>query len=269
MYPNLLALSQEGNGYPLGVTSTSGSSSNKGSWVQLSSGLAVPTFCFRNVCWGTDEYRYFFDLGIGSAGNEVVIAQDIMYALDHGYWNFAYDGFTFPLYIPPNVRIAVRHKDSDSSARNLYHHFTFDGGYPGNPDMNMGIRKVIAYGVGSNRGTHLTAPTVNYTYGAWTELSSGISEDAKGFLVIFSSDTAIDDGAGIWFSVGIGSSGNEEELVGWMPATWNYYGYNTCSSSSFYFIKIKSGTRVSLRYMIHDVNKDVLNNVYAALYLGV
>lgn len=100
-----------------GTLVTSGINNAEGAWAQLVASTSHPIqmllLAFGTTGAGGSLSRYFFDLGVGAAGSEVVVLEDLPLYQSSNSSLWAEVG-PFPLSIPAGSRLAVRAQSSET-----------------------------------------------------------------------------------------------------------------------------------------------------------
>lgn len=177
-----------------------------------------------------------FDIATGGAGSEVEIITDqhihqrnIGGGTGRGNW------FTFPMTIPSGTRLSMRIKGTEALARTYegalnISNFTPSPAIP-NVSQSSGFKTVTSGGLGG-------------AYGSFVELVSSLNNSAVWMFLTLYSQTS---GQLAEFDIGIGSGGNEVEIVEDIPFQKTLTGGNTASMCAYFPIVIAAGNRVSIR----------------------
>lgn len=202
-------------GSSAGTTVTCSASANtKGSWVQLvaatsqASGWVIPV-----INRGNAATRYLVDIGIGSAGNEVVLIPNLPYQSNSSSSPNG-SAFPFPLWLPAGVRVAARAQCGLSSSRTVVASLLGVAG----PDLDgiSGMQVEAAGPTTADSGLVTIDPggSAN-TKSAYAELIASTAFRYRWVNLAFCGDAQSRNTAGInWLvDIAIGGSGSEIDVV--------------------------------------------------------
>lgn len=227
------------------LTPVSGATANtKGAWIQVIASTPQDyTGLWVQLRGATANYS-LFDIGIGAAGSEIVVAPNLFCGPKPVSDSFG-SLFTIPQSIPAGTRVAVR-AQSDGASINCYIVVGFLAGSgtaltPSSNLFDMGTD------LAASRGTALAIPASGSS--AWTQLIAATPADIKK-LIIFIGGAGTDTQATLDFSVG--AAGVEQIVLGGVGylirqttgATLGQSGPSLCGPLS---IPIPSGSRLSMR----------------------
>jgi len=228
-----------------GIQITSGSANVKGSWVELIASTGIDYNTIELFVRTFTAAQLLMDIGIGSAGNEVVVAENL-YVGAAGSTRGQMTNMQLPIYIPSGTRISCRTQASSSSTGVLCSGVGYSGGIGG----TRGRAKVIANGADTSDsgGVAVDAGGVADTKGSWVEITSATSVDARELLLItgvgLNSSLSVAD---FLVDIGIGSAGNEEIIV----PNIHLFTDATADVMSHTFIRlpiqVPNGTRIACR----------------------
>lgn len=221
-----LAGSGGGQSPPVGMTnvantniSIGGTANTKGSWVQISASLpwdVAGVIVNHQDTGGTTDGTMLYDIGVGSAGNEYAVIENI-YNLNNRVSTSTrvpmLCGRFFPIALKAGQRLAARAQASVTTAKSPSISLSLIRGHPG---MVGGKNRVIA--IGANTST--SAGTVigsssSTTLSAWTQLTGSCPADVVAIMPYVFNPTTADPAASIraFANIGIGASGSEHPLV--------------------------------------------------------
>lgn len=232
------------------TVTTGGTTFSKGAWVQLIASTAADISWVMTALNGSfgGGWQWAYDIGIGSSGNEMAVASNLISNM-YGDCNTTY---MFPLSIKAGTRVAAR-----ASSNNA--------GDTGNIKLNAFDDTALSAGVGSaidtygfnaatNLGVQIDPGGTANTKGAYSQLSSSITNDLCGFFIGIDDQSNTNTGTAghmnVLVDIAIGGSGSEKIVVPNLslfrdiqsggsthyPETWPYLP-----------IPIAAGTRVAAR----------------------
>jgi len=234
-----------GGGWSLSSKGTSVTAGNKsyGSWTQLASGIGVDAIAFLSVrIWPTanSSFRTYTQIGVGGAGSEKVIANDL-YA-SSGTAGNSFTEYLFPCSIPAGSRIAARCENSATTDSNNVQIMFYGGTHFATGVDSFGFDSVNAAAVDVDPGG-----TVN-TKGSWTQLIASAARDYLGLMIApgeNSTNNTNPSGTPIYIDIGIGGAGSELVII--PNRGFSNVGSNTEHYAPFLPIRIPAGTRVAAR----------------------
>ena len=143
---------------------------SKGAWAQCIASLSADTFglliCINSNAASAASRNSVVDVGIGTAGNEVVLIPDLIAGNASGYSSSGM-WYWFPVTIPAGTRVAVR---SQGTVTTAFRVFVQALQKPGNPSQFKKASYVEAIGMTVPQGT--TIPVGTTSEGAWTLLGT-------------------------------------------------------------------------------------------------
>ena len=194
-----------------GTTVTAHTSAHtKGDWVEVISSttyqagmLALSVHSTAATGVQTDS---LVDIGIGTAGNEVVLIGDILCGYKHGPDNVRQpDTIIIPdLHIPEGTRISARMQSLVTGGKTSIVQLCV---YSGASSPAHKFTVVDTYGVStaSSQGTSVTAGLSN-AFGSWTNVGSTTTKDYGGVFLIAQGNTSALSNNMYYFEVGISST---------------------------------------------------------------
>lgn len=230
------------------TVATAAAVNTKGAWTTVGSTTFSSHLNMFILSPGLANYtQWLLDVGYGDVGSENIIAENLHYTPGQTY----YRGVDFPLnvMVGSGQRIAMRQQCSARYGINCQVLLTEAGGFAD----HVYPTKAIGYGADTSDsgGTVVDPGGTAWTWGSWAELTSATSGDCKGFFVCFGTrgNTTLSE-TWWYFSIGIGTSGNEETLVSRIGRG----GYNADNvvhpaTSMVYWIPIPDGSRLVARSM--------------------
>jgi hypothetical protein len=148
---------------------------------------------------------FAIDLAVGSAGNEVVIADKM-----HAHSNTSKSGvsiYRFPCAIPAGTRLSARSQATTGSNTGWVALRLFDSSFMG-PEDGSGIDS-IGFVAASTTGTTVTTGAAS-TLGSYAQLTASTTVDYSGLILMVDSDST-----GDWyiFDIAIGAGGSEQVII--------------------------------------------------------
>ncbi len=259
-------------GFPLGLelagsVGTSGpvtvaanaSINTLGAWVQIiastsadSVTLLVCISGFNNV--GPDAG---VDIGVGSAGNEVMVAQQLSVCRKDN--NGAAQGnYLLPVSIPSGTRISARCQVNKINDGVKIAITTFDGAFT-NFDGFAGVDP-IGFSAATTLGTSVDPGAVLNTKGAYSQLIASTAKDYAGFIIAFDCQNQLTgistDQVVIGVDISVGGAGSEVLLIPDVYLLKNNETYTTPAANDVgtipnntdvFWTPVPSGTRIAAR----------------------
>ena len=247
------------------LVTASASTNTKGAWREMtaSSGFDYQMIRVNLHNVKVPGERHLVDIGIGAAGSEQVVAENLFW---DRYDDISEVALNMPLVIPAGTRVAARtQSDVASSTIRVYGH-----GFAGPWPAAVGFPLISALGAETADTTGILVDpgaTAN-TKGAWAELVASTSRDifSLGILLGQNSDAALT--AGLWLiDIGIGGSGVEEVILPDLHATSDPNNDVLTEVSLGPFpVQIPSGSRISARAICSLENSVTSTLIKAALF---
>jgi len=238
------------------ATSSGSTADTKGAWQQLTASLAQDAESMMLlVGQGLQSRSYMFDLGIGGAGSEIVIAENLYYECS----SISHRGLALwlPMSIAAGQRVALRCQANSGVSQTMNYIVTMITsplGFPSGFDRCKMLGAVAA----STALTQLADPGgTAHTKGAWTEIAASADFDIQAFYLAVSQ---VDNGTiGIdqthLIDIGIGAASAEVEFL-----RNQYVSVDTVADTPGpmyigpYLCNIPSGTRISARHQTNDTD---------------
>jgi len=230
-----------------GTAVAPGAANTKGSWVELSSGLAadislltVMGLISPNL---TTPNYYAVDIGIGAIGSEISLISNLMFHAASS-WNYRF--YQFPLSIPEGTRVVARCQalDVTSVDKNIYICLT---GWANDWDgQEIDSYDTLGFVGASTKGTQLAGSGSSNTMGAYTVLTASSANDYAGLML--SADMSGVGGGGndsYAFDVAVGGSGSEVDVIS--KIIMNKSDNVQMLLSAFMPIEIPAGSRITAR----------------------
>jgi len=250
-------------------TVTAGSANVKGSWAQLIASTA------SDVCWVIVNIVYpaatalsiAVDIGIGSAGNEVAIINNIVAS------NFnvpVAENFSFPLSIPAGTRVSARCQSGTGSDACYVSVTGFDGGFT-QAEGAAGVDS-IGFVSASTLGTVITVSATPGVKGSYSQLTASTPRDYIGYFGSFDPQSGGSSILGHWGSndmdISIGAGGSEV-VIDPDISFGNPNGYLSIGPTCLPFrpISIPAGTRIAARAQCSD--SDSASKTFGLTLYGV
>lgn len=195
---------------------TGTSNNTKGSWVQLVASSAVDADwialefgLFENVA-GVD---YLFDIGIGGAGSETVLIDNIAVGTRGTFVTPAMP--LLPVSIPAGTRISARCQASNASVSGRATKLAvglFDSGFA----QSSALSRVVTMGANTadSGGVSIDPGAVANTKGSWTEISSSVATSSRWLLAAFANQANSARTTCSWLvDIGLGAAASEQVLI--------------------------------------------------------
>ncbi len=226
----------------------SGTANTKGAWVEM---ITSTSFNYESItvyARKRDATNHILDVGIGSVGNEEVVASNIPFNA-HRATEISTRHIDLPLSIPAGTRVSFRCQSSAGDASTELN--CMISGYSGSFISTQGISKVVDYGVSTSTSlaTTVTSGTAD-TKGSFIELEAATSEDLKSFIVsVGCAGAAPASNLSTRIDIAIGGSGSEVVIA---SDLWTYNNSSGPQITDAYFyvpIQIPKGSRITSRIM--------------------
>ncbi len=222
------------------------SANTKGAWVELIASTAEDYDCLLvHFAAATSNVSYLVDVGIGGAGSEVLIVENIHTSIG----NNSSEWFSIPRAIPAGTRISMRCASSTLSSQVRGAVVGVKGGW----FTPQGGGDITTYGANTadSGGTSVNAGATANTFGVWSELTASTPADIKALCVRTGgvNNTTPTTGQGL-LQIGVGAGGSEVglfEIPFNMGTTIDNYG----PMPHFWFpADIPVGSRLAARVMM-------------------
>ncbi|MHB1176074.1 MAG: hypothetical protein ACYCZJ_13225 [Sulfuriferula sp.] len=221
----------------------SGAANTKGAWLQVIASTPQDYSGLWVQLRGATTNNSLFDIAIGAAGSEIVVAPNLFCGPKPVPDSFG-SLFTIPQSIPAGTRVAVRAQSDVASVNcNIMVGF-FAGSFTALPPAGNLID--MGTDLTTSRGTALVIPASGSS--AWTQLIAATPADIKK-LIIFIGGAGAETQATLDFAVG--AAGAEQIIMGGVGylirATSGTIGQSGPSLLGPLPIPIPSGSRLSMR----------------------
>ena len=193
------------------TTVTAGGANTKGAWSEIVSGSNNINGGSLIAQFGKQSAakEYLCDVGIGDAGNEVVIIPNILLGVIRVNSIFL---FKFPISIPKGQRIAVRCQCGTAAATITAGVTLISSGFLPSTEFS----KVTTYGAieASTLGTLVDPGTSANTKGSFSQLTSSTNGSIKNLILIPGANNYTGHTEGTWMvDIAIGAAGSEKVII--------------------------------------------------------
>lgn len=252
----------------------SATANTMGSWTEITSSLDYEANCGITVTIShaevigvaTDEVDYLIDIGIGAAGDEQVIVQEMLSSrqLDStGGWNIYH--VPIPVGIAKGTRVSARCQANgigQAPCGVIIHARTGGEACLGSRLTSYGANTSDSGGVAIDPGG-----TIN-TVGSWTEITSSTTHDTYAYFIMFGTSDNNAMSSFTWlFDLAIGPAGDEQIIQDGIMVASNGAEQLLGAVSDVVFRKIPKGTRLSMRAQCSGNN--AADRVLDAVVCGV
>lgn len=232
--------------YAAGISATpvSGAANTKGAWIEVIASTPQDYTGLWVQLRGATTNNSLFDIGIGAAGSEIVVAPNLFCGPKPTPDSFG-SLFTIPQSIPAGTRVAVRAQSDGASISCTLVVGCLAGSLTATP--HAGNLFDMGTDLTASRGTALVIPASGSS--AWTQLIAATPADIKK-LIIFIGGAGVDTEATLDFAVG--AAGVEQIVLGGVgylirQNTGTNIGQSGPSLYGPLSIPIPSGSRLSMR----------------------
>lgn len=227
----------------------SASANTKGAWIETIASMPFDGY----FAWDFQQFsandRYFIDIGIGAAGSEVVLIENLHITVgwnDARCWNF--DPLVFPFYLPAGTRIAMRCQSNSGGSDQVYPQplLLRPGGF--SPSYQFGKAVTLGANTANTYGLLVQANATKDNWGAWAEVSSSVPEDARALMFSINlKDSPAVSGSYRNLEVGLGGAGSEVAII----TPWHFYHGLYVGTKNFLspiiHVSIPAGQRLAVR----------------------
>lgn len=235
------------NEYPGIILDNPATIHTKGAWTQVMSGSTAAISgieIISGVGAGDDRMAVLLDVGIGSVGSEVVIAENVIFS------GAPYGGLSFkavlPIFIPSNTPVSLRYQRGTVT-----------------PLVELGVKfhpysaytpttgRLVTIGANTTGTTGVSFDSIYGEPGTVFELTSSTPVAARGIQIRFiHQETPSSQGSNSGgFRIFFGSVGNEVMISDWLRIPYPYGNYE-------HWMPIPQGTRISIRSKNNnDINR--------------
>ncbi len=251
-------------GFPLGLeicnvsviatttVSANASANTVGSWVQLTASSAIDCVFIYVRAGGFSNIgpNGAVDIGVGGAGSEVVVLQQLITAFHdtNGVTNSVY---LLPTAIPKGSRISARSQVNHASDGLFIDVVLYDGAFT-EVEGYAGVDS-IGFVAATTLGTSVDPGAVASTKGAYSQLVASTARDYAGLYVAFdclgqTAGTLTNTDAGqVWIAVG--AAGSENDIISGLNFLKFYYATSALGIQppvlGPFMVPIPSGTRIA------------------------
>lgn len=250
------------------IVTSSATPDSKGAWVELEAetteeinGIAVSIPSLITATSGND---IIIDVGIGGAGNEEEIIQNIN--VTYGTLSsFSGRHLCLPISIPKGSRIAVRSQASVASQSCTIAMIGLVGSFTSYAPLSFA--ESLGMDLANTQAHEYDPGAVANTKGAWSEIEASLAHDYAGFSLLLSGNqnSSATDQTGL-IDIGIGGAGNEEVILSNVPfkvSSNEFLGSAPC----FYNITLPKGQRLSVR--VQSTNTQISDRTNGLYFYGV
>ena len=248
-------------GQSIGTAVTSGATNTKGAWVEIIASSGIDIDLLYPAVRKVTASRFFYDIGIGSAGNEVVVVSNMSAAWSDTTVRGA-GNVQLPLHIPKGTRISVRCQSNLSANVMLISLTGVSTGFG-----VVGLDKIVDYGLntGTTRGTASTGGAANVK-GAYAQITASTNEDLKTLMIAPGSagDSTLSD-EGVLFDIAIGAGGSEQIIL---PDILFYMSITSDMITPFAYtipVQIPAGSRIAVRHQSFFGSKTLDMHLYGGV----
>lgn len=188
-----------------------GSAHTKGSYTQLTAGLAFPADGFYLALLPGTARTFLLDIAIGGAGSEVVILPNLGFSGHTTANSLVFDTF-IPLRIPAGTRVAAR---CQATAAGATCQLNFNA-VAGNFFSSFSAQRAVNYGAntGDSGGTTITPSSSSGVKGSYAQLSASIEAFTSMIVCTFVDDPAnAYDDSSFKTDIAVGGAGSEVILA--------------------------------------------------------
>lgn len=236
--------------YPMPKVITASSTAHaKGSWTEIASSLRRDVAGFWLYLGGYNsgnQGSLLVDIGVGTAGSEIVIVSNIMRDATTGSYREGSIGY-IPIAVAKGSRVAARVQSTQSSGEIG---FQLRVQYAGNW-ADDSLQHATTYGdnEADSGGVAVTPSSTVNTKGAWHEITPATARDHEALMLCPA------DGADITralqsqlIDIGFGASGSEVVAISNIAISMGATGNEVCPKTiGALSIHIKQGTRMAIR----------------------
>jgi hypothetical protein len=249
-----------------GITIPKGAAINtKGAWQELISALPQRA---EGLIVGLYAYRTSsFDLAIGLAGSEIIIAADMLIGVGGNTAVTGHPLYRIPINIPAGTRLSARMQSIDVTYAGAMDIHALGGGF----NLDPVLSKCATYGFisGSTKGTDIDPGATANAKGAWVEFIGSLIHPVKALIVAFNHADTTSTSSTRWLvDIGGGAAGSEKVVIPDIHAAYDYPWAMKTPYTPVIRSAIPAGSRVSLRVQcnINTATKRVLDAVLYCFY---
>ena len=235
----------------------------KGPWTQMVAATAaeVNFIVVSPIYYYYNNIGYLFDVGIGAAGSEVVIINNLNVGTASSYAVRTPNAYGFPVHISKGQRVSIRQQNE--STQYLGVSIDLYSTYPG---MTQSFAGVDSLGVDTSttRGTNIDPGGVASTFGNYYQLTAATSRTYKAIMISSPYDHDSSRSDTRWtIRVAVGDAGSEVD-IGSLNVWCNAYNDVLFPRASKIIpVIIPKGSRISARCSsvnttVDDRNIDVI-----------
>jgi hypothetical protein len=237
----------------------------KGAWTELTASLVQEAngliVNFRTYKRGS------FDLAIGGAGSEIIVAANMLTGLGGLAAGTGYPWYSIPITIPAGTRLSGRVQLADLAASALMAVYALTGGF--NLDPVLSNCATYGFVAASTKGTDIDPGATIHTKGAWVEFAASLTHPVKAVIVAFDHADATSNAYTTWLvDVGLGAAGSEQVLIPNIAIAYDTPRIIQALCTPVIRASIPAGSRVSLRAqcLINTVTTRVFDAVLYCFY---
>ncbi len=219
------------------TTVTSGGVSGvMGAWAQLIAATASDCCWITITAQSASGQAFYYNLGVGSGGNEVVVCQ-LVFPRPAGGVALAEGTLSFPLSIPAGSRVSMQSASSVGATATTVGAWISDGAFTALEGL-AGSDRLGVTTTSLSAGVSIT-PATN-SKGAYGQIVASTARDYSALGVVISENAS---GVGSLTDISIGAGGSEIVLI---PNAFHIR--NTQNAlMQIYYVPVPAGTRIAAR----------------------
>jgi len=238
-FSELLGIPAEASGMKITASTVA---NVKGVWAEILASTAQDIHAIMVVVDKRQTEGHLLDIGIGAAGSEVVIMENLMSGDNKSLGGST--KFFIPFYIAKGTRVSARsqhHTNANAFVQILGFAGTFETDGAGSRTTTFGA--VTA----TSNGTRVDPGATFGVFSAWVEFSASVPDDIR-YLAIMAAlpqESVQGDSRGA-LEIGVGGAGSEERIIrNYLTAAAGPERSSPCTGAIP--VDIPAGTRLSVR----------------------
>lgn len=239
-----------------------GSAHTKGAWTEIASSTAFTCDWLRlGMTSRASSSAALIDIGIGAAGSEVVILENLPLACGSGLNGV--DIF-IPITIPAGTRLSARMQSTSASTNAGVYVIIGANGFGRSESfkkvITIGANTATSFGTSLSDGANWTA----HTKKGWVEMTASAPDDIDAIIVL-NSHLSASGGASI-IDIGVGAAASESVII---PNVFNRKNNNSRvgmpGANGPFFVSIEKGTRIAARGQVQASSTATASDFYLVL----
>ena len=241
----------------------------KGSWIEITSATGFDTYllCVDILAIATSGVDALFDIGIGAAGSEISIVNNLSFYRSAG-GNRVAETYRLPIFVPAGTRISVRLQTGHSATNTIYGNAYCIGGSSLYPPFSGELITTYGANTADSGGISVDSGGTVDTKGLYSQLSASCLGIKAFFFCIGNQANAARSGYYHMLDISVGGAGVETVVIGdYTLLSDTTTDMISPTLSPVFPIAIPAGTRIAARASCSG--NDATDRLFDVILYGV